>query len=285
MRTDKRHSNVSDFRTTCSQGSELIGKRLSPPSEHVDSPVLEFVCLERYNAVQLVHTIHTSLAELNKVIRGNALLSSDVQKLASGLLKNEVEFINEAWNLCRLLYIRREFSWLYDICGGNFTNGCVHFRVYNFLSTTKCAIFPYMVMLHIIVCIQCRFLRPGTRCGRGLRIPFSTCAPWWPSPWLWGRGRRRGGAIPCYREGLWTSRSSSIRTPSSMPSGSRQLGVCVCVYVCGVPFGHLQWTAGCICVPCVCTCMHAFVRMCMCAMHTCVYEYCQCRIHARGIPH
>ena len=58
--------------------------------------MLEFVCLERYNAVQLVRTVHASLAELNKVIRGNALLSSDVQKLASALLKNEVNFI--IWN-------------------------------------------------------------------------------------------------------------------------------------------------------------------------------------------
>ncbi len=81
------------------QGSELISKRLSPPSEHVDSPVLEFVCLERYNAVHLVQMVHASLAELNKVIRGNALLSSDVQKLASALLKNEVwSFCLHAWS-------------------------------------------------------------------------------------------------------------------------------------------------------------------------------------------
>ena len=72
------------------QGSELINKRVSPPSDKLDSPVLEFVCLERYNAVRLVQTVHASLAELNKVIRGNALLSPYVQKLAGSLLANEV---------------------------------------------------------------------------------------------------------------------------------------------------------------------------------------------------
>lgn len=63
---------------------------MAPPSDKLDCPVLEFVCLERYNAVRLVQLVHVSLAELNKVIRGNALLSSQVQKLASSLLKNEV---------------------------------------------------------------------------------------------------------------------------------------------------------------------------------------------------
>ena len=68
----------------------MISKRLAPPTEQTDSPVLEFVSLERYNAVRLVRTVHTSLADLNKVIRANALLSSQVQKLASSLLKSEV---------------------------------------------------------------------------------------------------------------------------------------------------------------------------------------------------
>ena len=67
---------------------------MTPPSEQLDSPVLEFVCLERYNAVRLVRMIHASLAELNRVIRGNALISPQVQKLASALLSNEV-------SLCR----------------------------------------------------------------------------------------------------------------------------------------------------------------------------------------
>lgn len=60
------------------------------PLDHADSPVVEFVSLEHYNAVHLVQTVHASLAELNKVIRGNALLSPSVQKMASSLLKHEV---------------------------------------------------------------------------------------------------------------------------------------------------------------------------------------------------
>lgn len=71
----------------------MITKRVAPPSDQIDSPVLEFVCLERYNAVCLVQMVHASLADLNKVIRGNALLSSHVQKLASSLLKNEVSLV------------------------------------------------------------------------------------------------------------------------------------------------------------------------------------------------
>lgn len=68
----------------------MLSKRVAPPSDKLDSPVLEFVALERYNAVQLVSTIHLSLKELNSVIRGTALLSSSVQKVASSLLNNEV---------------------------------------------------------------------------------------------------------------------------------------------------------------------------------------------------
>ena len=69
----------------------MINKRVTPPSDSLDSsPVLEFVCLERYNAIRLVQMVHTSLADLNKVIRGNMLLTPHVQKLAGSLLKNEV---------------------------------------------------------------------------------------------------------------------------------------------------------------------------------------------------
>ena len=68
----------------------MISKHATPPSEKLDSPVLEFVALERYNAIQLVSTIHSSLRELNSVLKGTTLLSSTVQNLASSLLKNEV---------------------------------------------------------------------------------------------------------------------------------------------------------------------------------------------------
>ena len=74
----------------CVQGSELISKKVSPPSDKLDSPVLAFISLERYNAVRLVQAVHSSLANLNKVLRGSALLTTDVQRLARALLKHEV---------------------------------------------------------------------------------------------------------------------------------------------------------------------------------------------------
>ncbi len=72
------------------QGSKLITKQVSPPSDKSDSPVMAFIALERYNALQLVQTIHTSLAALNKVLRGSSLLTPAVQKMAGSLLKSEV---------------------------------------------------------------------------------------------------------------------------------------------------------------------------------------------------
>lgn len=75
------------------QGSELLTKRAVPPSES-NFPVLEFVALERYNAIGLVQTIHSSLKDLNKVMKGSALLSPAVQKVAGALLKNEVSSIS-----------------------------------------------------------------------------------------------------------------------------------------------------------------------------------------------
>ena len=72
------------------QGSELISKRTSPPSDKIESPVIAFVALERHNAIRLVQTVHYSLASLNRVLRGSSLLTPAVQKLASSLLRNEV---------------------------------------------------------------------------------------------------------------------------------------------------------------------------------------------------
>ena len=42
--------------------------------------------VERYNAIQLVQTVHQSLAALSKVIRGSQLLNKDEQILAAALL-------------------------------------------------------------------------------------------------------------------------------------------------------------------------------------------------------
>ena len=72
------------------QGSELITKKVSPPSDKLESPVLAFVSLERFNAVRLVQKVHSSLASLNRVIRGSSLLSTDVHRLAGALLRHEV---------------------------------------------------------------------------------------------------------------------------------------------------------------------------------------------------
>ena len=65
-------------------------KQASSSSARLDSPVLAFISLERCNAVRLVQTVHSSLAGLNKVLRGSSLLTTDVQKLAGPLLKHEV---------------------------------------------------------------------------------------------------------------------------------------------------------------------------------------------------
>ena len=51
------------------------------------------MALERYNAITLVQRVHSSLAALNKVLRGSSLLTPAVQKLASSLLKNEVRVL------------------------------------------------------------------------------------------------------------------------------------------------------------------------------------------------
>ena len=72
------------------KGSELISKRVLPPSDNIDSPVLSFVALEHYNAVRLAQTIHSNLAALNRVLRGSSLLTPSVQQLARALLQHEV---------------------------------------------------------------------------------------------------------------------------------------------------------------------------------------------------
>jgi len=79
------------------QGQNLIhaklptlssGKRGSGGSS--ESPVHAFVMLERYNAIKAVQFVHLSLAALSKVIRGNQLLTSDVQTVGSALINLEV---------------------------------------------------------------------------------------------------------------------------------------------------------------------------------------------------
>ena len=53
-------------------------------SDNLNSPALAFISL------WLVQAVHSSLADLNKVLRGSALLTTDVQRLARALLRHEV---------------------------------------------------------------------------------------------------------------------------------------------------------------------------------------------------
>lgn len=81
------------FFSLLSQGGNLVQSKVQPPSDKSGTagPILSFIQLERYNAVQLVQFVHSSLASLSKVIRGSSLLTSEVQSLAGSLLKQEVK--------------------------------------------------------------------------------------------------------------------------------------------------------------------------------------------------
>lgn len=78
------------------QGGSLIQAKVQPPSDKSGtiSPISSFIQLERYNAIHLVQFVHASLAGLSKVIRGTSLLTSEVQSLASSLLKQEVSTVS-----------------------------------------------------------------------------------------------------------------------------------------------------------------------------------------------
>ncbi|KAI3384589.1 hypothetical protein SNEBB_000074 [Seison nebaliae] len=68
--------------------SDLHKRRLSAPDEN-DDPVAAFVLLEVYNAITLVQLIHKSIMELDKLLKGNTLLTGNLHKLASALLRQE----------------------------------------------------------------------------------------------------------------------------------------------------------------------------------------------------
>ena len=93
------HAHPSSL-TVYVQGSELISKKVSPPSDKLDSPVLAFLSLEHYNAVRLVQAVHSSLADLNKVLRGAALLTTNVHRLATALLRHEVRLTGSGVMVC-----------------------------------------------------------------------------------------------------------------------------------------------------------------------------------------
>ena len=72
------------------QGSTLLQMKLSAPNEQSSSdPIKSFVQLEFYNGVNLIQSIHKSMASLVKVIRGTQLLDEKVAQLADSLMKQE----------------------------------------------------------------------------------------------------------------------------------------------------------------------------------------------------
>ncbi|XP_071551731.1 cytoplasmic dynein 2 heavy chain 1-like [Panulirus ornatus] len=71
------------------QGANLIQAKVAIPSSSAESPIKAFIQLEYYSVISIVQTVHRSLAQLSKVIRGTLLLSAGVQKLAESLLRQE----------------------------------------------------------------------------------------------------------------------------------------------------------------------------------------------------
>nr|XP_026693267.1 cytoplasmic dynein 2 heavy chain 1-like isoform X1 [Ciona intestinalis] len=69
--------------------SSVIHTKIEVPTVSDASPVVQFVMLERYNAIKLVQKVHQTLSSLSKVMRGSQLLTSDVHKLASSILQQE----------------------------------------------------------------------------------------------------------------------------------------------------------------------------------------------------
>lgn len=76
------------------QGANLIQAKVALPSSSAESPVKAFIQLEYYSVICIVQTVHRSLAQLSKVIRGTLLLTTGVQKLAESLLRQEVSTKN-----------------------------------------------------------------------------------------------------------------------------------------------------------------------------------------------
>uniref|UniRef100_H2ZF03 Cytoplasmic dynein 2 heavy chain 1 n=1 Tax=Ciona savignyi TaxID=51511 RepID=H2ZF03_CIOSA len=72
------------------QGStSVIHAKVEVPAVSDASPVLQFVMLERYNAIKVVQKVHQTLSSLSKVMRGSQLLTTDVHKLANSILQQE----------------------------------------------------------------------------------------------------------------------------------------------------------------------------------------------------
>jgi len=74
--------------THLNQGRGLIKAKVPLPKSDTD-PLIGFVELERYLAIELVQHVHKDLDSLTKVINGTTLLTPDIQRLAQALLRNE----------------------------------------------------------------------------------------------------------------------------------------------------------------------------------------------------
>jgi hypothetical protein len=64
---------------------------ISPPADSSDdNAIMQFLRLEKYNAMKLVQEVHETLSALSKAIRGTALLTTQTAQLAAALLRHEV---------------------------------------------------------------------------------------------------------------------------------------------------------------------------------------------------
>ena len=70
------------------QGRDLIKARATLPTSDT-GPVVGFVELEQYNAMVLVQSVHKDLEDLTKVIKGAALLTPEILKIALSLLNRD----------------------------------------------------------------------------------------------------------------------------------------------------------------------------------------------------
>ena len=71
------------------QGTGVLQLKLQSPSSSGESSMKDFVQLEYFNGVQLLQSVHKTLAGISKVIRGTSLLSDKVLKMAGKLLRQE----------------------------------------------------------------------------------------------------------------------------------------------------------------------------------------------------
>jgi dynein heavy chain 2 len=70
------------------QGRDLLKARVPLPTADT-TPVVGFVELEQYNAVQLIQQVHKDLEDLTKIIKGTALLTPGIRAIALALLNRD----------------------------------------------------------------------------------------------------------------------------------------------------------------------------------------------------